>query len=104
MNSSKSSGGRGTLRCQSMPTRSQNSHEATLDILTDGSELTEPAIFLTRCDDVAASGPVVGSKNDVNDAVEKATEEEEEGKRRSRKRRVHDTAINSEEYYQRVEQ
>ena len=53
---------------------------------------------------MAASGPVVGSKNDVNDAVEKATEEEEEGKRRSRKRRVHDTAINSEEYYQRVEQ
>jgi len=97
-----------------MLARSRNSHEATLDILTDGSELTEPAIFLTirrfrrqRCDDVAASGPVVGSKNDVDDAnnVERATEEEEEErKRRSRKRRVHDTAINSEEYYQRVEQ
>ena len=53
---------------------------------------------------MAASGPVVGSKNDVNDAVEKATGDEGEGKRRSRKRRVHDTAINSEEYYQRVEQ
>ena len=40
------------MRCQPMPTRSRNSHEATLDILTDGSELTEPAIFLTRCDSV----------------------------------------------------